>query len=131
VHGPQSRLGREGWFKVRKVLCVDDSPEMLTTLVEMLQSDFIVVGALSSGAAALAQVAALQPDIIVLDIDLGDMSGFLVAERLRDSKSRAKIVFVSLHESISFVKTAHDLGAGFVGKSRIADDLVDTLHRVA
>jgi DNA-binding NarL/FixJ family response regulator len=110
---------------------VDDSPEMLTTLVEMLQSDFIVVGALSSGSAALAQVAALQPDIIVLDIDLGDMSGFLVAERLSESQCRAKIVFVSMHEAVSFVRAAQDLGAGFVGKSRIAGDLVDTLNKVA
>ena len=117
---------------MKKVLCVDDSPEMLAALVEMLQADFIVVGALSSGAAALAEVAALQPDIIVLDIELGDMSGFLVAERLRDSGCRAKIVFVSLHEGINFVNAARDMGAaGFVGKSRIYHDLVDTLLKVA
>ena len=117
-------------LEVIKILCVDDSREMLDILVEMLNPGFLVVGALTSGAAVLAQVGALKPDIILLDIDLGDMNGFLLAERLRDMECRAKIVFVSAHESSPFVKAAHDAGAAFVGKSQLTRDLVNTLRRV-
>jgi two-component system, chemotaxis family, response regulator PixG len=117
-------------FEVTKILCVDDSPEMLDILTEMLDSRFLVVGALTSGAAVLAQVAVLKPDIILLDIDLGDMNGFLLAQRLRDMECRAKIVFVSAHEGRPFVKAAHDAGAAFVGKSQLTRDLVKTLLKV-
>jgi len=75
---------------VIRILCVDDSREMLDILVEMIEPPFLVVGALSSGAAVLEQVASLKPDIILLDIDLGDTNGFLLADRLRDMECRAK-----------------------------------------
>jgi DNA-binding NarL/FixJ family response regulator len=114
---------------VKRLLCIDDSPEMLEALVDLLQWEFMVVGTLSSGSLALEQAANFKPDIILLDIDLGDTSGFRVAEHLRRSGCPARIVFLSVHESIDFVRAAQDVGAaGFVFKSQITRDLVKTLH---
>jgi DNA-binding NarL/FixJ family response regulator len=114
---------------VKKLLCIDDSPEMLEVLVELLQWEFLVVGTLSSGSLALEQAAAFRPDIILLDVDLGDISGFRVAEKLRSSGCPAKIVFLSVHESIDFIRAGQDLGAaGYVFKSQITRDLVKTLR---
>jgi DNA-binding NarL/FixJ family response regulator len=102
---------------------------MLEILVDLLQSEFMIVGALSSGASALDEARTLNPDIILLDIDLGDMSGFVVAERLKRTGCPARIVFLSVHESIDFVRAAQDLGAaGYVSKSHITRDLVKTLR---
>ncbi len=97
--------------------------------MDLLQWDFLVVGTLSSGSLALTQAANFKPDIILLDVDLGDVSGLRVAEQLKSSGCPAKIVFLSVHESIDFIKAAQDLGAaGYVFKSQITRDLVKTLH---
>jgi DNA-binding NarL/FixJ family response regulator len=114
---------------VTRVLCVDDSPDMLDILVDLLQSEFLIVGKLSSGSSALDEAAHLKPDVILLDVDLGEMSGFLIAEQLRSTGCPAKVVFLSIHESTDFVQAAQDLGAaGYVFKSQITRDLVKTLH---
>lgn len=114
---------------MKRLLCIDDSPEMLEILVDLLQWEFQVVGTLSSGSLALDQAANFEPDVILLDVDLGDMSGFRVAEQLRSSGCRARIVFLSVHESVDFIRAAQDLGAaGYVFKSQITRDLVKTLH---
>jgi DNA-binding NarL/FixJ family response regulator len=114
---------------VKRILCVDDSSEMLEVLVDLLQWEFLVVGTLSSGSLALNQAMSFKPDIILLDVDLGDISGLRVAEQLRASGCPARIVFLSVHESIDFIQAAHDLGAaGYVFKSQITRDLIKTLH---
>ena len=77
----------------------------------------------------LTQAVNFKPDVILLDVDLGDISGFRVAEQLKSSGCPARIVFLSVHESIDFIRAAQDLGAaGYVFKSQITRDLVKTLH---
>jgi DNA-binding NarL/FixJ family response regulator len=56
--------------------------------------------------------------LILLDIDLGDMSGFVVADKLRSTECRARIVFLSVHESIDFIRAAQDLGAAATSANR-------------
>jgi DNA-binding NarL/FixJ family response regulator len=108
---------------------VDDSPDMLDILVDLLQSEFLIVGRLSSGSSTLDEAAKPEPDVILLDVDLGDMSGFLVAQQLKSTDCSAKIVFLSIHESMDFIRAGQDLGAaGYVFKSQIARDLMKTLR---
>jgi DNA-binding NarL/FixJ family response regulator len=58
-----------------------------------------------------------------MDVDLGDMSGFLVAEQLKSTDCSAKIVFLSIHESMDFIRASQDLGAaGYVFKSHLRPD---------
>jgi len=105
---------------------------MLEILVELLQRQFTIVGTLSSGTSVLEEATTLNPDIILLDVDLGEISGFTVAEQLRSSGCPASVVFLSVHESIDFIRAAKDLGAaGYVCKSQITRDLVKTLHSAA
>lgn len=114
---------------MKRLLCVDDSSDMLEILVDLLQPQFKIVGTLSSGSSVLEEATKLNPDIILLDVDLGEMSGFAVAEQLRSSGCPASVVFLSVHESIEFIRAAKDLGAaGYVCKSQITRDLVKTLH---
>lgn len=106
------------------VLLVDDNRGLLELLVGMLQKSYKIAAALSSGAAVVEQAAALLPDLIILDISLGDMSGFEVARRLNKAGCPAKIIFLSLHEDMDFVGAAFGLGAsGYVFKSRLTTDL--------
>jgi two-component system NarL family response regulator len=88
---------------------------MLEILVDLLQAQFTIVGTLSCGASVLEEATTLNPDIILLDVDLGEISGFAVAAQLRNSGCPASIVFLSVHESIDFIRAATDLGAaGYV-----------------
>lgn len=126
----QSR--RRKLIVVTRLLLADDSRDLLEALVDILRREFTIVGALSSGASVLEQAAVLNPDIILLDVSLGDMTGFCVAKRLMDSECRAKIVFLSVHEGLAFVRAASDIGAlGYVFKSRINQDLVNALRTVS
>ncbi len=111
-----------------RLVLADDNPEVLETLLDLLQPRYEVVGALSDGTSLLEQVSALQPDIILLDISLPDMTGFDVLRRLRKSNSSAKIIFLTVHENIDFVHAAFDLdAAGYVFKSRISSDLIEAI----
>jgi len=115
-----------------RVVLVDDNPAMLDTLAEMLQGDFTIAGKFSSPAPMLAELGRLNPDIILLDVSLGDMTGFYVAKTLKRMGCAAKIIFVSVHENPDFVRAAFDLGAsGYVFKSQIGADLLNALDAVS
>jgi DNA-binding NarL/FixJ family response regulator len=113
------------------LLLADDNPALLETLVELLGPAYKVAAALRNGASVLEKVGGLCPDLIILDISLGDMTGFDVARRLRDAGCPAKIIFLTVHEDIDFVNAAFDLGAsGYVFKSRITADLTKAIDIV-
>jgi DNA-binding NarL/FixJ family response regulator len=113
------------------ILLADDNPALLAILVEMLQNAHRVVAALPNGKSVLEQVSALAPDLVILDISLGDLTGFEVARRLRDSGCVAKIIFLTVHEDIDFVRAGFDIGAsGFVYKSRVTEDLMKAIDIV-
>ena len=106
------------------LLLADDNPALLATVVEMLDSGYRVVASLANGASVLDQIDLLNPDLLLLDISLGDLSGFDVARRLRDRRSRAKIIFLSIHEDVEFVTAGFNIGAcGYIFKSRVVEDL--------
>jgi two-component system nitrate/nitrite response regulator NarL len=68
---------------------------------------------------------------VILDISLGDMTGFEVARRLKDSGCTAKLIFLSVHEDVDFVTAAFDIGAsGYVFKSRVTEDLTKAIDIV-
>ncbi len=114
-----------------RLLLADDNPELLETLVDLLQPAYAVVAALPDGASVLQQAPALNPDLIILDISLGDMAGFEVARRLKKSGITAKVIFLTVHENIDFVRAGFDVGAaGYVFKSRISSDLIDAIDTI-
>jgi DNA-binding NarL/FixJ family response regulator len=114
------------------LLLADDNRDLLIALAETLRTRFIVAGVLSDGRSVLNEIAALAPDIALLDISLGDMTGFEVAAQLRVQCYPTKIIFLTFHEDVDFVSAAFDLGAsGYVFKSRIAEDLIKAIEVVS
>ena len=74
----------------RTVLIVDDHPDYRSSARRMLESEgFAIVGEAGDGQAALAEAVRLQPGIVLLDIQLPDIDGFAVAERLADTPDLA------------------------------------------
>ena len=95
-----------------KLLLADDNTALLATLVEMLQTEYAVVAALPTGTSVLSNISILNPDIVILDISLGDMTGFEVARRLGEGRCRAKIIFLTVHEDVDFVNAALGTSVG-------------------
>jgi CheY-like chemotaxis protein len=120
-----------GFVTAPTVLLVDDNHAVLERLVGMLEPTYKIAAALCNGTAVVDQAAALLPDLIILDISLGDVSGFEVARRLKRAGCPAKIIFLSLHEDMDFVGAAFGLGAsGYVFKSRLTTELENAIAAV-
>ena len=97
----------------------------------MLQPDYVIAGAVPDGLSLLQQIGSLNPDIIILDISLPDMTGFDVARHLKENGNLAKVIFLTVHENIDFVRAAFELDvAGYVFKSRISSDLVSAINTI-
>src|SRR5262245_29192157 len=94
-----------------RTLIVDDEP----LAVERLQivcaglSDIAVVGTASDGAAALRLIAALTPDLILLDVTMPEMDGIALARALARDDVAPAVIFVTAHEH--FAVEAFDLEA--------------------
>ena len=72
----------------RTVLIVDDHAAFRSAARALLEADgFRVVGEAADGTSALAEAARLAPEIVLLDIQLPDLDGFAVAERLTSTPS--------------------------------------------
>jgi DNA-binding NarL/FixJ family response regulator len=113
-----------------RLLLADDNAEVLATLIDLLEPIYDIAGAFSDGVSVLQEVAGLNPDLLILDISLGDMTGFELARQLKKAGCPAKIIFLTVHENVDFIRAAFDLdAAGYVFKSRISSDLVDAINK--
>jgi DNA-binding NarL/FixJ family response regulator len=102
-----------------RTFLVDDHPVVLAGARALIEAsdDIICVGDASTGADALAKIEETAPDVVVLDVLLPDMSGFLLAEELIARGFRGHIVVMTLYENRSYVEQALQVGAkGFVQK---------------
>jgi DNA-binding NarL/FixJ family response regulator len=114
-----------------RVLIGDDNREMLEAVKHILENDFQVVAALDQASAVVAQVPKLKPDVVVLDISMGEMNGFEITRQLRLDLCRSKIIFLTVHEELEFIRAAFDAGAsGYVFKSRMNTDLRAAINSV-
>lgn len=107
-----------------RILLADDSPAILEAVKSELQPDYVIAGAVLDGASVLREVSLLKPDLIILDISLGDLNGFEITRRLKANGCSSKIIFLTVHEEFEFVRAAFDAGvSGYVFKSRLSSDL--------
>jgi len=113
------------------ILLADDNPEVLTEVAEILEPEYDIVASMLNGRAVLDNWSRLKPDVIVLDISMGEPNGIDVALELRESGCEAKIVFLTIHSDRDFVDAAMGAGgSGYVIKSRLRCDLVEALKAV-
>lgn len=103
------------------VLLVDDHARFRRTARRALERDgWTIAGEAVDGAGALRAARALEPDVVVLDIGLPDMSGLEVARRLRDGMPQLDVVVISTHDSGDYHELAVANGArGFLAKSEL------------
>jgi DNA-binding NarL/FixJ family response regulator len=110
-----------------RLLIVDDSPAFLEAAQAALENDgMTVVGVASSSHEALERIRHLRPDVVLVDIDLGDESGFDVVRRLAAGADAApNLVIISSHDGDDFEDLVEASPAlGFVAKSGLSGDAI-------
>jgi DNA-binding NarL/FixJ family response regulator len=116
---------------VPRVLLADDHCKMRDTVARLLKSDCEIVGSVENGRELVDAAFNLDPDVIVLDISMPVLSGIEAARHLKESGSRAKVIFLTMHEDDEFVAAAVRAGAlGYVLKSRTLIDLIPAIREV-
>jgi DNA-binding NarL/FixJ family response regulator len=105
-----------------KVIIVEDHSLTrlgIKTAIETRHPDLLVVGDVASGEEFFALLADVTPDIILLDIELPDMSGIDIARRLKTERPEIKILTISAEKTAEAIRAMHEVGVdGFIGKRR-------------
>jgi DNA-binding NarL/FixJ family response regulator len=116
-----------------RILLVDDQPlfrKALATLIDG-QPDLTVVGEAENGLQAVEQARALQPDLVVLDVDMPVMNGVEAVRLIREQVPTAKVVMLTVSESEDDLFDAVRFGAhGYLLKDLRPEQLYDMLRSV-
>jgi DNA-binding NarL/FixJ family response regulator len=87
----------------RTVLIVDDHEDFRRSATALLAAEgFDVVGAVAGGDAVVEAVERLRPAVVLLDIQLPDLDGFAVAERLAQTNDPPHVVLISSRDAASY-----------------------------
>ena len=115
----------------RRVLIVDDHPIVRAGLEQaLIEANFIICGVAASKNEAIAQIARTNPDLILLDLNLPDGSGFEVANWARGISDEIGIVILTLNDAPELLLAALAAQAsGFVLKSAPISEVIATLER--
>ena len=115
------------------ILIADDHPPFRLGLSALLDSseDVTVVGEVGSSAEAVIQAAKLQPDVILMDIQMGDMNGIEATRRILHTSPHIAILVLTMFEDDDFVFSALRAGArGYLLKGTLKADLLRAIHSV-
>jgi DNA-binding NarL/FixJ family response regulator len=110
------------------VLIVDDHPSFRASARDVLEADgFEVIGEAVDGTSALTMLRTLRPDVVLLDVQLPDMTGFDICEECGDLDETA-IVLVSSRDAFDYDGLIQASGArGFIAKADLSGEAVAAL----
>lgn len=111
-----------------RVVLADDHVLFLQTLRMILESDgrIEVIGEATDGAEAVALAASLQPDAVVLDVEMPTMDGIEAARRIARKAPGVRVLMLSSSGDPEQIRRARAAGAAdYVTKDRSAGDLVE------
>jgi PAS domain S-box-containing protein len=118
---------------LHKVLIVEDYEPVRRAICTLLQqrADVLIVGEAADGPEAISQAAALQPDVVTIDIGLPSVNGLEVAGRIHAMDPRVRLLIVTNESSADVVDEAFSRGAlGFVYKPRVYRDLLSAIDAI-
>ncbi|HKV79700.1 MAG TPA: response regulator transcription factor [Candidatus Sulfotelmatobacter sp.] len=124
-----ARIYRMGLLSKVRILLADDHPGFPEIEERLLESEFEVIGKVCNGQALFGEAMRLKPDVIVTDISMPILNGIEAVDRLMESGCNSRIVFLTVHSDVEFVRRCLCAGAlGYVRKSRIASELVPAIR---
>lgn len=117
-----------------RVVLADDHVFVRDGIKSLLENEanITVVGEATDGLEALKMVEIHQPDLLILDIRMPNMTGIEVVETLRNQNNQVKIVMLSMHESEEYVLKSIKAGAdGYLLKGSSKEEFLKALNTVS
>jgi len=117
-----------------RLVVVDDHPVVRHGLVSMLryEPDLQVVGEAGDGPAAVARILELQPDVVLLDLNLPQFSGIEVMRQVRPQLPQVRFLVLTTYDTDEYIIPALEAGAqGYLLKDATPDELTRAVHSLA
>ncbi|MCU0538067.1 MAG: response regulator transcription factor, partial [Hydrococcus sp. Prado102] len=114
-----------------KVLIVDDQTPVQDFLIASLEkeSGLEIVGTANNGKIAIQQVAALRPDVVLMDIDMPGIDGLTATKIIAERFVETKVLILSIHEDDTYLNKALQVGAkGYLLKTTAATELINAIY---
>lgn len=127
-----AQSGDSAEHKIR-LLLVDDIPETRENLRKLLffESDIEVVGAATNGEEGIQMAVELQPDIVLMDINMPGVDGITASERISQQSPFTQIIMMSVQGEADYLRRSMLAGAReFLIKPFSSDELVSSIRRV-
>ncbi|RLK10925.1 response regulator transcription factor [Ruegeria conchae] len=116
-----------------RVLIVDDHPMVAEGIQSLLESfdEIDVVGTLSNGQEAVDQATQLEPDVILMDLNMPGLSGLNATEIILERLPETRILILSMHDSPEYISTALSHGAkGYILKDVPTEEIKQAIDAV-
>ena len=110
-----------------RVLIVDDHPSFRATARVLLEAEgFDVVGEAADGASALTEAGRLQPEVVLLDVQLPDIDGPEVAARLAAANGASPAIVLTSSRDLEDIGACNGV-RGFIPKSELSGSALEAL----
>ena len=116
-----------------RILMADDNRRVRSGVKVLLElhRGWTVCGEAANGIEAIAQAAALKPDLILLDLSMPELDGLTALPLIRQQAPNAAIILLTLHESLDLARTAAGLGVvAYIAKSLVTSELIPTIEHL-
>lgn len=114
-----------------RLLIVDDDSMIRKMLRVSIEAEYEIVGEAENGLTAIQASDELKPDVVLLDVSMPVMDGFVAAKRLKAVQPHLHIIFVSQHFEPAYLEEAFQSGAeAYVLKSSAVRDLNTAIREV-
>jgi DNA-binding NarL/FixJ family response regulator len=134
VHAYALRFSHDETYMTIRVLLADDHGVVRKGVRDFLEEepDLDVVGEASDGAQAVDMALALQPDVVVMDIKMPQLSGIEATKRIKASAPQVRVLALSAYDDDPYVWGLLEAGAsGYVLKTAESRELISAIRAVA
>lgn len=115
------------------VMIADDHSLIREGLKQLLEFDgtIKVVGEASNGVECLDKLNTYSPDVLLLDINMPEMNGIEVLEKMKDANSKIKVLILTVHNEMDYLMKAVDIGVdGYILKDSESSELKKAISAV-
>jgi DNA-binding NarL/FixJ family response regulator len=114
-----------------RVLITDDMPQVREDLRVLLQlsNEVEVVGEAANGQAAIMQAELLNPDVVIMDLEMPILDGLQATSQIKQRKLAKRVVILSVHSDPEDIERAMQAGAdAFIQKGSPYITLIESIH---
>ncbi|MGH7227936.1 MAG: response regulator [Nitrospiraceae bacterium] len=112
-----------------RILLADAHPLILDGLRRLLELEYEVVGAVTDGRALVKEARRLQPDLILLDFSLPEMTGLEAAREVKKALPASRLIFWTTYDDPAYTNEAARIGASVYVLTRPTGGLLSSIRK--